>query len=55
MLPRYSGQGLMQEKWKDSVPWSVITAERRARFSLWSGLCHMDKLPTRAAPGVEPV
>lgn len=23
--------------------------------SLWSGLCHVDKPPTGAAPGVEPV
>lgn len=24
-------------------------------LSLWSGLCHMHRLPTSAAPGVEPV
>lgn len=29
---------------------------RAAReLSLWSGLCHMDQPPARAAPGVEPV
>lgn len=40
MLPRYEGQGLMQETWKDSVPGSIITAMQCACVSLeWSVSC----------------
>lgn len=32
MLPKSSGQGLIQEKWKESVPWPITAAVQHAGF-----------------------
>lgn len=49
------GSGINAGEMEGQCPLVHHYSRAAGTLSFWSGLCHMDKLPTRAAPGVEPV